>query len=364
MRSQATVSLGQPLQLLEAANPVPQGTQVLLQTSHCGVCHSDVHMHDGYFGLGNGKQLQVKTERDLPMVLGHEIVGRVVATGPEVQGIDPGKSYAVYPWIGCRTCACCLAGLEQLCQQPRCLGNQLAGGFADHVLVPDARYLLDFGNLDPALAACYMCSGITAYSALRKMESHIHSHGMGDSGDEPYLLLGLGGVGMMALQLALHLFDRPPLVADIDPRKLELALQLGAAQAYNLAEDGIYKRIKKETGGLAALADFVGHETTLNPAISAMRQAGKIVVVGLMGGALQVPIPFLPWKALTIQGSYVGSLQEARELLELAQKARLQPVRIEARPLSAASDTLEQLRQGAIVGRVVLQPGLDTSGRA
>jgi D-arabinose 1-dehydrogenase-like Zn-dependent alcohol dehydrogenase len=358
MKSQATIALGQPLQLLEAATPVPQGNQVLLQTSHCGVCHSDVHMHDGYFELGNGKQLRVKTERDLPMVLGHEIVGTVVATGSEVQGIEVGKPYAVYPWIGCRACACCQAGLEQLCQQPRCLGNQLAGGFADHVLVPDTRYLLDFGSLDPALAACYMCSGITAYSALRKIESYAQA---GETG-EPYLLLGLGGVGMMALQLALHLFGRPPLVADIDPRKLQLAMELGAAQAYDLSEDGIYKRIKKETGGLAALVDFVGHETTLNPAISAMRQAGKIVVVGLMGGALQVPIPFLPWKALTIQGSYVGSLQEARELLELAQSASLPPVRIEARPLSAASDALERLRQGAIVGRVVLQPALDAAG--
>jgi len=349
MQSQATVALGQALQLLVSETPVPQGKEVLLKVSHCGVCHSDVHMHDGFFELGGGKRLQVKTAADLPMVLGHEIVGQVLAKGQDAGAVEVGQSYAIYPWIGCGDCACCNEGMEQLCSRPRCIGNQLAGGFADHVLVPDQRYLLDYGSLDPALAACYMCSGITAYSALRKIEAFA-SHG-------PYLLLGLGGVGMMALQLALHLFERPPLVADIDECKLDVARSLGVQQAYNLTEDGVFKRIRKETGGLAGLVDFVGAETTLNPAISAMRQAGKIVVVGLMGGALQMPIPFLPWKALTIQGSYVGSLGEAQELLALAQRAKLSPLRIEQRPLSAASGVLDRLREGAIVGRVVLQPG-------
>lgn len=351
MKSQATVELGKALQLLESDTPMPKGGEVLLKVSHCGVCHSDVHMHDGYFELGGGKKLQVKTAADLPMVLGHEIVGQVLAKGPAATRLEVGQSYAIYPWIGCGDCVCCNEGIEQLCSRPRCIGNQLAGGFADHVLVPDQHYLLDYGKLDPSMAACYMCSGITAYSALRKIEAFASSG--------PYLLLGLGGVGMMALQLALHLFERPPLVADIDERKLDVARQLGVQQAYNLTEEGVFKRIRKETGGLAGLVDFVGAETTLNPAISAMRQAGKIVVVGLMGGALQVPIPFLPWKALTIQGSYVGSLREAQELLALAQKAELSPLRIEQRPLSAASEVLDKLRGGAIVGRVVLQPALD-----
>jgi len=351
MKSQATVTLGQELQLLESATPAPKGREVLLKVSHCGVCHSDVHMHDGFFELGGGKKLQVKTAADLPMVLGHEIVGQIVAKGPDATAVEVGKSFAVYPWIGCRDCATCNEGMEQLCSRPRCIGNQLPGGFADQVLVPDSRYLLDYGNLDPAIAACYMCSGITAYSALRKIDTFVRNG--------PYLLLGLGGVGMMAVQLALHLFERPPLVADIDERKLDVARQMGVPKAYNLTEEGVFKRIKKETGGLAGLVDFVGAENTLNPAIGAMRQAGKIVVVGLMGGALQVPIPFLPWKALTIQGSYVGSLREAEELLSLAQETELPPIRIEQRPLSCASEVLDRLREGAVVGRVVLQPDED-----
>jgi D-arabinose 1-dehydrogenase-like Zn-dependent alcohol dehydrogenase len=347
MKSQATVALGQALRLLESETPQPQAEEILLQTQRCGVCHSDLHMHDGYFNLGNGKQLQVKRETDLPLVLGHEIVGRVVAVGPAVKDIKPGQSYAVYPWKGCGLCQLCQQGMEHLCLRADCIGNQRPGGFADHVLIPSARYLLDYGTLDPDQAACYMCSGITAYSALRKIESFAQQG--------PYMLLGLGGVGMMALQLALQLFPQKPAVADIDERKLTIARNLGVEQVYDLNEEGIFKRIKQESRGMAGLIDFVGAETTLNPAISVMRQGGKIVVVGLMGGALSVPIPFLPWKALTIQGSYVGSLQEARELLQLAQEIKLAPIQIEQQPLSAASEILDRMRQGNIVGRVVLQ---------
>jgi D-arabinose 1-dehydrogenase-like Zn-dependent alcohol dehydrogenase len=347
MKSQATVALGQPLQLLETVTPEPQGGEILLRMQRCGVCHSDLHMHDGHFNLGNGKLLQVKRDNDLPMVLGHEIVGQVVAIGPDVSGIDVGASYAVYPWKGCGHCELCQQGMEHLCLKADCIGNQRPGGFADHVLIPDARYLLDYGTLDANQAACYMCSGITAYSALRKIEQQ--------AGQGPYLLLGLGGVGMMALQLALQLFEQKPAVADIDPRKLELARSLGVERVYNLNEEGVFKRIKQESQGMAAVADFVGAETTLNPAISIMRQGGKIVVVGLMGGALSVPIPFLPWKALTIQGSYVGSLAEARELLQLAQEIHLAPIQVEQQPLSAASEVLDRMRRGDVVGRVVLQ---------
>ncbi|HET6566162.1 MAG TPA: alcohol dehydrogenase [Xanthomonadales bacterium] len=347
MKSQATVALGQPLQTLESETPRPQGREILLQTQQCGVCHSDLHMHDGYFNLGNGKQLHVKRDSDLPFVLGHEIVGKVVALGPDAKGVELGKSYAVYPWKGCGNCELCAQGMEHLCLRADCIGNQRPGGFADHVLIPDSRYLLDYGSLDPNQAACYMCSGITAYSALRKLEDHAQQG--------PYLLLGLGGVGMMALQMALAQFTRMPMVADIDPRKLELAREMGVQQVYNLSEEGVFKRIKQESQGLSGLVDFVGAETTLNPAIGAMRQGGKIVVVGLMGGGLSVPIPFLPWKALTIQGSYVGSLQEARELLQLAQEINLAPIQIDQQPLSAASETLDRMRQGNVVGRVVLQ---------
>lgn len=349
MKSQAITALGQPLEEIVKETPTPQGTEVLIQTENCGVCHSDLHLHDGYFEMGGGHKLQVKTEESLPFVLGHEVQGKVVAMGPDASGVEIGQHLTVYPWIGCGQCGLCQSDREHLCTRPRGIGTAVDGGYSDHVLVPHSKYLLPFGDLDPALAACYMCSGITAYSAIRKLED-VMAGG-------PIMIVGLGGVGMMALQIALALYDELPIVADIDEKKLQVARDLGIKQAYNLTEADIYKRIKKETdGGVAGAVDFVGSDKTVMPAVGIMRQGGKIVIVGLLGGALSVPLPMMAFKALTIQGSYVGSLQDARDVLAMAQSGKLKPIQITEKPLSEASNVLDSMRRGEIIGRVVLKP--------
>ncbi|GAB1268620.1 alcohol dehydrogenase [Aurantivibrio infirmus] len=349
MKSQAITKIGQPLEEIETATPEPQGSEVLIEMQHCGVCHSDLHIHEGFFDLGGGQQMPVRALDNLPFVLGHEVQGKVVAMGPEAKGVELGQEYAVYPWIGCGQCNLCADGREHLCLRPRGIGTSVAGGYADHVIVPDPKYLIDFKGIDGGLAACYMCSGITAYSAVRKLESVMPAG--------PYMIIGLGGVGMMALQTALALYDELPVVADIDEEKLEFARSLGVKQAYNLKEEGIFKRIRKETdGGLAGIVDFVGSEKTVNPAANIMRQGGKIVIVGLLGGALNIPIPAMAWKALCIEGSYVGSLQDAKDVIALAQSGKLKPITTTARPLSEANQVLDSMRKGEILGRVVLTP--------
>jgi D-arabinose 1-dehydrogenase-like Zn-dependent alcohol dehydrogenase len=349
MKSQAIVELGQPLQEVDKNTPEPSGKEVLIQISTCGVCHTDLHLHAGHFDLGNDKKLPVKSDADLPFVLGHEIAGTVVAKGPDASDVTIGKSYSVYPWIGCGTCDICESGREHLCVNNRGIGSRVDGGFADHVLVPEKKYLVDIGDLDPALAGCYMCSGITAYSALKKISDVL------DPG--PYLLLGLGGVGMMALQMALALHDTLPAVADIDEAKLEHARSLGIKQVYNLNEPDIYKRINKETrGGFSGIIDFVGSEKTVNPAAGVVRKGGKLVVVGLAGGSLNFPLPLLAMKAISIQGTYVGSLQDAKEVIALAQSGKLGAIKITKRPMDEANEVLDSMRRGEILGRVVLTP--------
>lgn len=349
MKSQAIVEVGKPLKEIETDTPEPAGKEVLVETRHCGVCHSDLHIHEGFFDLGGGNKMHVRSVDNLPFVLGHEVQGQVVAVGPDAQGVEVGKEYAVYPWIGCGHCTLCENGNEHLCLRPRGIGTAVNGGYATHVVVPDSKYLIDIGDLDGGLAACYMCSGITAYSAIRKLESVM------DTG--PYMILGLGGVGMMGLQIALSLYDQQPIVADIDEKKLQAARDMGIERAYNLSEPDVWKRIRKETeGGLSGIVDFVGSEKTVNPAANVMRQGGKIVIVGLMGGALGVPIPAMAWKALTLQGSYVGSLQDAKEVIALAQSGKLKPIQLSRRPLEDANDVMESMHRGEIVGRVVLTP--------
>ena len=152
MLRQSLVEYGKPLQETEASTPPPKGSEVLLRVSHCGVCHSDVHLQDGYFDLGGGQKLDVRSGRTLPFTLGHEIAGTVEAAGPEAQGAVKGKRYAAYPWIGCGKCGLCVRGDEHLCTAPRVLGVTVDGGYATHVTVPHPRYLLDVEGIAPEIA--------------------------------------------------------------------------------------------------------------------------------------------------------------------------------------------------------------------
>ncbi|MBI1261534.1 MAG: alcohol dehydrogenase catalytic domain-containing protein [Rhizobiales bacterium] len=349
MKSQAIVEYGQPLQEVDSETPVPVGTEVLVKIAHCGVCHSDVHLHDGHFDMGGGNQLDVRGGRKLPFTLGHEIEGEVIAAGPDAEGAEIGSKRVVYPWIGCGECPTCKRGEEQLCNKPRQLGIQLAGGYATHVIVPHPRYLLDYTGVPAGLAATYMCSGLTAFSAMKKL---------GDiSLEERVLVVGLGGVGMMGLQFARAMFDNAPIGADVDEGKLQAAKGAGAHEVYNPKDAGAIKQLLADTnGGVPAAVDFVGSEASLKFASSAVRKGGKVIVVGLFGGALNMPIPMFPMRAISIGGSYVGSLSETEEMMELVRAGKIDPIPVTERPLSAASQSLTDLREGTIMGRVVLKP--------
>lgn len=153
MLSYQLQQFGHPLVQVLRDTPQPQGSEVLVKVGSCGVCHSDVHLHDGYFDLGGGVRLDMTRTVQPPRTLGHEIAGTVVALGPEAKGVAIGERRVVFPWIGCGACGFCQAGDEHLCNAPRALGLHRDGGFADHVLVPDPKYLLDYGAL-PEEQAC------------------------------------------------------------------------------------------------------------------------------------------------------------------------------------------------------------------
>lgn len=338
-----TTEPGAPLARVEQDTPAPTGSEVLLKTVACGVCHSDIHLHDGAFELGNGKTLDVAQSGQ---VLGHEIFGEVVAMGPEATGIAIGDRRVVYPWIGCGSCAACQRGDEHLCTPGQALGIVRPGGFADHVLVPHSRYLFDKGAALDSLAATYACSGLTAYSALNKV---------GELGPlDRVVIVGAGGVGMMAIQIALSVFGIQPIVVDIDEVKLEAARQLGVESTYNSADPQTAKAIRKETGGAYVAIDFVGAEASVNYALACLRKGGKLIIVGLFGGALTLPIPFIPMNARIIQGSYVGTLREMGELMQLVREGRIAPIAIQERPLTEATAALADLKAGRIQGRQVL----------
>jgi D-arabinose 1-dehydrogenase-like Zn-dependent alcohol dehydrogenase len=346
MRRQSLVAYGQPLCETIADSPAPRGSEVLVRIERCGVCHSDLHLQDGYFSLGGDKKLDVSAGRALPFTLGHEIAGVIEAVGPESGDATVGRRVAVYPWIGCGVCPACIGGEENLCANHRHLGISVDGGFATHVLVPHSRYLLDYAPLSPDFAGPLMCSGLTAYAALKR---HTNRPARG-----PLLLVGLGGVGMMGLAIARALFSTPPIVADIDAGKRQAAIAAGAAEAYDPSDPQVRKTIMSATGGLLAVCDFVGSDKSLQFATGLLARGGKVVVTGLLGGNFSVAAAMFGIKAMTIEGTLTGTLAEAHELLDLVRAKKIAPIPTRGRPLQEAQAALDDLRAGRVVGRTVL----------
>ncbi len=172
MRAMQIIEWGKPLEPREYPDPEPEGEEVLLRVEAAGVCHSDVHIWDGHFDLGGGQQISLESRGvHLPFTMGHEIAGEVAALGPKASGVKVGDKVVAYPWIGCGECAVCRKGEELLCLRPRTLGTRRAGGYGTHVIVPHGRYLLPHQGVPQGLAATYTCSGITAFSALKRAGS-------------------------------------------------------------------------------------------------------------------------------------------------------------------------------------------------
>lgn len=340
---------GEPLQLNEQPTPQPAGTEVLLKVLAAGVCHSDLHLADGYFDLGGGKRMSLADRgMKLPVTLGHENVGEVAAVGPDAKGIKVGDRRLADPWIGCGTCAPCRRGEDFLCRAMRSLGVFSNGGYADYLIVPHPRYLFDIGDLPPERAAPLACSGITTYSALKKVAT---------LKSEPTVIIGAGGLGLMCLGLHRKLGGHSAIVVDIDPVKRDAAKQAGAAVVIDgTASDASQQIIDLTNGGAWAVIDLVGSSASARVGYDSLIKGGKYIIVGLYGGDLTVSLPPIPMRAQTIQGSYLGSLAEMAELMELVRRTGLPDVPVATRPLKDVNAAMDQLRAGKIVGRVVLTP--------
>ena len=340
------VSFGEALEERVTEEPVPpQGTEVLLKVTACGVCHSDVHLWEGYYDLGEGERIDIAGRFALPHTLGHEIVGDVAAVGPDGGRLAVGGRRLVHPWIGCGQCEDCLDGNENLCPKPRFL----AGGYSEYVTVPHPRYLLDAAAIPEAEACVYACSGVTSYAALKKV--------MPIDKRRRVLIIGAGGLGLMALSVARAMCDNQVIVADIDPRKLEAAREAGADVVIDAAGDNAAAEVREMAGGgVAAAIDFVGAPATASLGLDSLRRGGTLVLVGLFGGSLSLALPLVPMRARRIVGSFVGTLEETREMLALVRDGRITPPPIETRPLDQASSALEALRAGEVIGRIVLRP--------
>lgn len=346
MRRQSLVKFDAPLCETIIDTPKPVGTEVLVRIDRCGLCHSDLHIQDGYADIGGGKRLDTTRGMTLPFTLGHEIAGVVDDVGPDAPKDITGKRFAVFPWIGCGECRDCSNGDENLCAKNRFLGVSRDGGFASHVLVPEAKYLIDYGNVPADMAATLMCSGITAYGALKRLADRPRQRNL--------LLIGLGGVGMMGLSIAPAMFKQSVSVADLSADARATALKNGATTAYDPSEADITKRIMKETDGFDAIVDFAGSEKSMAFATSVVARGGKIAVSGLLGGNFAMPMVQWIYKRLTIEGFMTGTLAEGRELMALARDGKIKPSPMKQEPMGDVQKWIDQLRAGKVVGRIML----------
>ena len=356
MKSFQVADFNAPLKEVDQPTPEPQGTQVLIKVKAAGVCHSDLHIWEGGYDLGHGrKPLSLKDRGvSLPRTMGHETVGEIAAFGPDVKPGDTGDLKVgdvalVYPWLGCGKCPTCLGGDENMCAvKPNSLGVYCDGGYADHMIVPHPKYLLTLKGLDPVTTAPYACSGVTTYSALKKVESAFNT---------PIVIFGAGGLGLMALSLLKAMGGKGAIVVDIDAKKREAAEAAGAlATVDGKAPDALEQLVKKAGEPIRAVIDLVGNAQTTQLGFDCLSKGGKLVIVGLFGGGATFPLPLIPIKAITIQGSYVGNLRETQELLELVRAKKIAPIPVTTVPLARANDALVELQKGKLVGRAVLTP--------
>jgi len=342
MISYQVVEHGKPLQKVLSETPKPQGTEVLVRITRSGVCHSDLHIWDGYFDLGGGKRFYVKDRGCVPpFTLGHEPFGVVEKIGPKAKGVKVGQKRIVYPWIGCGKCAVCKAEQDNYCVSgSRFLGVNRAGAYSTHVLVPHPKYLLDASGIDEAFAATLACSAVTAYSAVNKLPENADS----------VAVLGCGGLGLIGISVLKAKGIKNIIACDIDDSKLAAAVKAGAKKTVNMRAPDAAKAL----AGIAAAIDFVGSPATAVPGIAALRKGGRYILCGLFGGEITQPLPPIAQRAIGIVGSYVGNLQELREVVALAKKRKIKPTPVETRPGRDANAALEDLKAGKVLGRIVL----------
>lgn len=351
MRAFAVFEGSTDLRELEIPTPAPQGAEVLLRVVRSGVCHTDTHLRVGYYDLGRRGHMRL-SDRGIPypLVMGHEVVGVVEAAGPDASDVAIGSTRLVYPWLGCGECAACGQGRENACPRGRNIGVGRPGGYAEHLLVPHSRYLIEIDGLDPSWAATLACSGLTAYSAANKV--------LPRPADAPVVVVGVGGVGLTAIATLRALGHSAICAVDMSDANLGAARELGASSTVRADTQDLSGKVLAATGGpVDAVIDFVNNGTTAPAAFDSLAKGGRMVQVGLFGGEFTVPTALLALKMLTIEGSFVGTLAELHEVVALAKGGALPgiPVIKASLDLAGVTSSLDRLTAGGVPGRIVLQ---------
>ena len=335
----------EPLIIEDLNTPKPRGVQVLVKMQSTGVCHSDLHLWEGGYDGPAGLFMKVEDRGvKFPLTPGHEVAGTVESLGEDVESFNIGDKVLIYPWIGDGICPACQVGDEHICDNPKSLGIFQHGGYAEKILVPDEKYLVRIDDLDADVVSSLACSGLTAYTAVKNANT---------SPKQTMVIIGIGDLGLMAVQIARSLLNPKIIAVDIDDKRLRQAKKLGADYILNSRSGDVVKQVKDFTNGLGAEAvvDFVNTSKTVEPSINILRKRGKLVLVGLFGGSSELNLPLIPLRSYNIIGSYTGRLADLNDLVGLVKRSAINPIVAKTFKLRQATKALEELKAGKIIGR-------------
>lgn len=349
----------EPLEIDTVSKPkVAHGEEVLIRVGAAGLCHSDLHLISGEWK----DVLPVK----LPKTPGHEVAGWVEEIGesvPKTAEMKEGDLVAVFGGWGCGICIYCKRGDEQLCNFPRWPGlSDYDGGYSEYIIVPSYRFLIKVGNLStssssirPEELAPLTDAGLTPYRAIKKIR---HLLGPGKT----IAIFGIGGLGSYAVQYAKTLGQSSTVIAlDRNEERLKLAEKFGADYVVNVSNSQNIRSeiLSKITEGrrtrVDVVIDCVGAEATVEDSCRILNKGGSLVVVGLFGSQIKIPLVRAVLQEYQVCGSLWGNYNELCEVIELAKAGKIKH-NIQKFPLSEINEAIQLLKNGKIVGRGVIIP--------
>jgi len=328
-----------PLSLEDVRRPEIGADDVLIKVEVCGVCHSDLHVADG-----DWTQLARIVKR--PLILGHEIVGRVVERGAEVKSVQVGERVGV-PWVQwtCGQCEFCREGNENVCVKQRITGVMVDGGYAEYAKAPASHVVKIPETLPSEQAAPLLCAGVTVHRALKQAKIRA---------GQRLAVFGVGGLGHIAVQIG-RAAGAEVTAIDISEEKLALAKSLGATRMLNAAQTDVVKEVRGSGGGHVALVTSAA-KSAYDMAFYCVRPTGTLLAVGLPAKDVSFPPILMAAGEIQIKASAVGTREDLREVLAMGAAGKIH-CQVTARPLSDVQEVLGQLSRGEVSGRVVLRCG-------
>ena len=335
MKAAVVRTFGQPLTIEELPLREPKENEIVVKTIASGVCHSDVHTANGEWPL----------KPKMPLVMGHEGLGYVAATGPNVKNVKEGDIVGV-PWLynACGHCEFCTSGWEPLCMTQENSGYTLDGGHAEYI-VADARYVARFPEkkFDPYEMAPILCAGVTVYKGLK----------MADVQPGEWIAIsGIGGLGHLAVQYA-KVMGYNVAAIDVTDEKLDLAKRVGADITINSSKQDAAAFLQKELGGVHGMAVTAVAVPAFDHAIGAVRRGSTVSVIGIPVGNMSFSIFDIVLNAITVRGSVIGTRQEMQEAIDFAVEGKVKTT-IHKAKMEDINEILDKLKHGKIEGRMVL----------